>query len=265
MLQFRTLFDSFANLAKAARPASSGSSGRSCIRFHTDVSQACKARTRLRIRNVNRLAGAHLQAHQTQGQRRPLALSIPRHVPPTFMQTATNYAVQPPRNDGGGRASDVADAASASTAASVHFSSNTDPATAAPLLARLCTPGGRWAPSSHGRGIERSFKFRTFKKTWEFMDAVAAACRREKHHPEWANVYNLVHIRWTTHRPQGLSMKDLTMAQLCDEQARDFGEEVDEGATPAAAGGKEGDALGELTDFIAQEGCDTCAPKNTNS
>lgn len=56
------------------------------------------------------------------------------------------------------------------------------------------------------------------------MDAVAAECKRSKHHPKWTNIYNQVHIGWTTHSPRGLSEKDIAMARICDEKAKDFGE-----------------------------------------
>lgn len=95
------------------------------------------------------------------------------------------------------------------------------------------------------------------------MNAIASKCSQEKHHPEWTNVrpprpspnsthtylpmyigrpsvvglaydqdsvhvqlYNKVTITWTTHRPLGLSYRDLTMAEFCDEQARERGEVV---------------------------------------
>lgn len=56
------------------------------------------------------------------------------------------------------------------------------------------------------------------------MNTVAEHCRKHKHHPEWTNIYNKTHIRWTTHNPEGLSGKDTLMARLCDEAAREHGE-----------------------------------------
>lgn len=56
------------------------------------------------------------------------------------------------------------------------------------------------------------------------MNQVAAECKKQKHHPEWSNVYNKTHIRWTTHSPEGLSSKDTRMAEFCDEAAREFNE-----------------------------------------
>lgn len=67
------------------------------------------------------------------------------------------------------------------------------------------------------------------------MNLVAEQCQKEKHHPEWTNVkrscesytgrwvvltgsqvYRNVTIRWTTHVPRGMTMKDIRMAEYCD-------------------------------------------------
>ncbi|KAI1489452.1 transcriptional coactivator/pterin dehydratase [Biscogniauxia mediterranea] len=88
--------------------------------------------------------------------------------------------------------------------------------------------GGRWALIPSGEGLERSFKFKTFAKTWDFMTAVSLQCKLKNHHPEWSNVYNTTYIRWTTHSPKGLSAKDVELAALCDALARDFGEIIPE-------------------------------------
>lgn len=63
----------------------------------------------------------------------------------------------------------------------------------------------------------------------DFMNTVAAECKKTKHHPEWTNVYNRTHIRWTTHNPEGLSSKDTGMASFCDEAAAGAGELADQG------------------------------------
>ena len=96
------------------------------------------------------------------------------------------------------------------------FSSNYDPKQGAkdlePLL-KLDEGGndGKWTLIASGKGLERSFKFKTFKKTWvsdfpyidslivlrrnkanrtqqEFMNLIAPECGVQKHHPEWSNV-----------------------------------------------------------------------------
>ena len=45
-----------------------------------------------------------------------------------------------------------------------------------------------WYLCLEGKGIQRSFHFKTFKQTWEFMNSVAEKCKSERHHPEWWNV-----------------------------------------------------------------------------
>ncbi|KAK3656825.1 hypothetical protein LTR56_002806 [Elasticomyces elasticus] len=84
---------------------------------------------------------------------------------------------------------------------------------------------GRWRLCNNDRGIERDFKFTSFKATWDFMNEVAAECKAQKHHPEWTNVFNRTTIKWTTHNPEGLSNKDTHMAAFCDAAAKRHGEQ----------------------------------------
>ncbi|ETS83843.1 hypothetical protein PFICI_05719 [Pestalotiopsis fici W106-1] len=117
--------------------------------------------------------------------------------------------------------------------------------------------GGRWTLIPNGQGLERSFKFKTFAKTWDFMTAVALQCKLKNHHPEWSNVYNTTFIRWTTHSPPGLSALDVELAAICDGLARDFGEIVENV--------KQSDnscSLGrQLADTVASGAGDCCVPK----
>ncbi|KAK3703148.1 hypothetical protein LTR37_014625 [Vermiconidia calcicola] len=98
-----------------------------------------------------------------------------------------------------------------------------DPATLAQETIEL-VDNGRWQLCNSGKGLERQFKFKTFKATWDFMNTVAAECKTQKHHPEWTNVYNKTHIQWTTHNPEGLSSRDTRMARFCDEVGTEKGE-----------------------------------------
>ncbi|KAI1399110.1 transcriptional coactivator/pterin dehydratase [Hypoxylon fuscum] len=116
-------------------------------------------------------------------------------------------------------------------------------------------PGGRWALIPGGHGLERSFKFKTFAKTWDFMTAVSLHCKLKNHHPEWSNVYNTVHIRWTTHNPKGLSAKDVELATICDGLAKDFGEIVDDVENADSS------ALKQAADRAIANAGDCCTPK----
>ncbi|EFY87560.1 hypothetical protein J3458_002138 [Metarhizium acridum] len=133
------------------------------------------------------------------------------------------------------------------------FSPGTDETSAASALAPLLTSsGGQWTLSSEGKALERSFKFKTFAKTWDFMTAVSLQCKLKNHHPEWSNVYNTTFIRWTTHNPLGLSEKDVRLAGICDALAKDFGELVPEPASCEVKG---------LADKASSASGDCCMPR----
>ena len=113
--------------------------------------------------------------------------------------------------------------------------------------------------------LARTFRFKYFKHAWAFMSRVADECQRQKHHPEWSNTYNIVYVKWTTHSTGGLTDKDLIMARLCDDIARDVGEiaqskddQVQQKTEP-----KSGDTLQELADNSAIEGCIACAKRTS--
>lgn len=80
-----------------------------------------------------------------------------------------------------------------------------------------------WELTPSKKGLKRQFLFRTFSNAWKFMDTVAQECKAQRHHPEWSNLYNKVTIEWTTHKPEGLSIKDVQMAEFCDRIAEEIG------------------------------------------
>ncbi|KAK2008612.1 transcriptional coactivator/pterin dehydratase [Colletotrichum eremochloae] len=149
--------------------------------------------------------------------------------------------------------------------ATAHFSQGSDEASLSTALETLLE-AGRWALVNDGEAVERSFKFKNFAKTWDFMTAVSLQCKTHNHHPEWSNytspgadehvraqVYNTTFIRWTTHNPKGLSGKDLKLAAICDALARDFGEVEAEAAVSCGIRG--------LADKAAGTAGDCCTPK----
>jgi len=105
-----------------------------------------------------------------------------------------------------------------------------------------------------GEALERTFRFKTFAKTWDFMTAVSLQCKIKNHHPEWSNVFNTTFIRWTTHNPKGLSDKDVDLAATCDFLAKDFGETEEADAASCEMKG--------LADRVTASAGDCCTPKS---
>jgi len=76
-----------------------------------------------------------------------------------------------------------------STITTVKITTDSDSAMVKAALSPLLqSGGGRWNLTLKNNGVEREFKFKTFQKTWEFMNAVAGEAAKLKHHPEWSNV-----------------------------------------------------------------------------
>jgi 4a-hydroxytetrahydrobiopterin dehydratase len=90
------------------------------------------------------------------------------------------------------------------------------------------------------------------------MSRVAEECQKQKHHPEWSNTYNVVFVRWTTHKTGGLTEKDVVMARFCDGVATEVGE-IEGPKKEAGEGSKEREpGLKGLADAAAEDGCGPC-------
>lgn len=76
-------------------------------------------------------------------------------------------------------------------------------------------PEWRYAPERGGL-IRRELVFADFTQAFAFMTQVAFHAEKADHHPEWFNVYNKVHITLTTHDADGLSQRDIALAQVID-------------------------------------------------
>jgi 4a-hydroxytetrahydrobiopterin dehydratase len=68
----------------------------------------------------------------------------------------------------------------------------------------------------NNKGIEKTFKFKNFMEAFGFITQVAMLSEVANHHPEWSNVYNKVNIRLTTHSADGLTEKDINLANKID-------------------------------------------------
>lgn len=66
----------------------------------------------------------------------------------------------------------------------------------------------------------KRFSFKDFNHAFGFMTRCALYIEKVDHHPEWQNVYNKVTIRLMTHEVEGISYKDIDLAQKMDAIAR---------------------------------------------
>lgn len=73
-----------------------------------------------------------------------------------------------------------------------------------------------WTAVEGRDAIAKTFRFDDFSAAWAFMTRVALKAEQADHHPEWFNVYNRVEVVLTTHDCDGVSDRDLVMAQFMD-------------------------------------------------
>lgn len=76
-----------------------------------------------------------------------------------------------------------------------------------------------WRPVDGRDAIEKSFRFADFKTAFGFMTQAALKAEQMDHHPEWFNVYNKVDVVLATHDANGVTAKDVELAQFMDKLA----------------------------------------------
>ena len=76
------------------------------------------------------------------------------------------------------------------------------------LLARL----DGWTLNVGGTEIVRTFRFKDFHETMEFVNAVAWIAHREDHHPSMSVGYDQCRVGYRTHAIDGLSENDFICA-----------------------------------------------------
>ncbi|KAF8934149.1 putative pterin-4-alpha-carbinolamine dehydratase [Haplosporangium gracile] len=74
-----------------------------------------------------------------------------------------------------------------------------------------------WSLVDGREAIKRTLTFKDFNEAFGFMTRVALYADKHDHHPEWFNVYNRVEVTLATHDVQGLSIRDVKLAQFIDE------------------------------------------------
>jgi len=110
----------------------------------------------------------------------------------------------------------------------------TDPSL--PLAKRKCVPceGGippltlaeaealmpqlkEWMLVDEAKLLAKSFRFKDFKKTMQFVNKVADIAEEEGHHPDMTVTYGAVTVELMTHAIGGLSENDFILAAKIDE------------------------------------------------
>ena len=84
-------------------------------------------------------------------------------------------------------------------------------------LARLSESG--WTEDDGRDAVKKTFKFRNFVEAWGWMTQMAIVAEKMNHHPEWFNVYNRVEVTLTSHDVEGVSARDLKLADRMDARA----------------------------------------------
>ena len=73
-----------------------------------------------------------------------------------------------------------------------------------------------WHLLAGGTAIQREFRFRDFRRTMSFVNAVAHVANIEDHHPDLEVGYDYCNVRFSTHAIGGLSENDFICAAKTD-------------------------------------------------
>ena len=78
--------------------------------------------------------------------------------------------------------------------------------------------------SKRAKTVFRTFKFEDFLHSLDFVNRVAKKAQKLNHHPDIDIRYDQVKLALTTHDAGGLTEKDFTLAEQCDEVFARFSE-----------------------------------------
>jgi 4a-hydroxytetrahydrobiopterin dehydratase len=76
-----------------------------------------------------------------------------------------------------------------------------------------------WAMVADRDAITKRFVFADFNAAFGWMTRVALAAEQLDHHPDWSNVYRTVDVTLSTHDANGLTRRDIELAQRMDRFA----------------------------------------------
>ena len=73
-------------------------------------------------------------------------------------------------------------------------------------------PAG-WTMEDGGKALVRTIRFKDFSAAFAFLTRVAMHAEKVDHHPEFTNVWNRVDFRLTTHDTDGVTERDVKLAE----------------------------------------------------
>ena len=76
-----------------------------------------------------------------------------------------------------------------------------------------------WSEVPGRDAIARTFTFRDFNEAFGFMTRAALVAEKSDHHPEWRNVYRTVEVVLSTHDADGVTARDIALAEAMDKIA----------------------------------------------
>lgn len=76
-----------------------------------------------------------------------------------------------------------------------------------------------WSEVPGRDAIARTFTFKDFNEAFGFMTRAALVAEKSDHHPEWRNVYKTVEVVLSTHDADGVTTRDIALAEAMDKIA----------------------------------------------
>ena len=67
--------------------------------------------------------------------------------------------------------------------------------------------------------LHRELCFADFNEAFGFMTRAALVAEKSDHHPEWRNVYKTVEVVLSTHDADGVTARDIALAEAMDRIA----------------------------------------------
>ena len=74
-----------------------------------------------------------------------------------------------------------------------------------------------WTRTTGRDAIKKTYEFNNFNEAFGFMSRIAMMAEKMDHHPEWFNVYNKVDITLSSHDVNGLSPRDVKLANFIEQ------------------------------------------------